>query len=140
MIYLDTSVLVGALTPDAATPRIQQWLSERPAGELVISGWVVTELASALSIKVRTGTLDLAQRAEVLSTWQRLQADHLHVSDVTQSHFEKAARFADQHDLQLRAGDALHLAIAASAGHRLATLDKRMAAAAPRLGVPVITP
>ena len=53
------------------------------------------------------------------------------------AHFEKAARFASHHALGLRAGDALHLAIAAGGGHTLVTLDVRMAEAASQLGIPV---
>jgi predicted nucleic acid-binding protein len=42
----------------------------------------------------------------------------------------------------LRAGEALHLAICANHGASLCTLDRRLAEAAPRVGVPVreVTP
>lgn len=137
MIYLDTSVIVAALTPERETARIQRWLAGQSAGSLFISGWSVAEVSSALAIKVRTRALSLDERASALAVWHQLQTDSLHVLPVAQTHFETAARFVDQVDLGLRAGDALHLAIVAGAGHRLATLDSRMAAAAPILGVPV---
>ena len=47
-----------------------------------------------------------------------------------------AARMTDQHALGLRAGDALHLAIAADHGATVQTLDRRIAEAAPTLGIP----
>jgi predicted nucleic acid-binding protein len=56
--------------------------------------------------------------------------------------FRAAARFADQSELNLRSGDALHLAICANHGALLCTLDRRLAESAPRVGVPVreVTP
>lgn len=138
MIYIDTSVIVAALTREGMTPRVQHWIEAQPEGELVISPWVVTEVSSALSVKVRTGALTIENRAEIMATWAELQSEIFVSVPVSGNHFDAAARFADQHDLGLRAGDGLHLAIASSAGHRLATLDKVMADAAPKLGVPVV--
>jgi predicted nucleic acid-binding protein len=55
---------------------------------------------------------------------------------VTGGQFRAAAKFADQHALGLRAGDALHLAIASEHGAMVHTLDQRLAKAGPALGVP----
>jgi len=46
-----------------------------------------------------------------------------------------AAAFVDQQKLGLRAGDALHLAVAASHGASVHTLDRRLAEAGPALGI-----
>ena len=46
-----------------------------------------------------------------------------------------AARFADQYELGLRAGDALHLAICVDHGATLCTLDRRLSGAGSALGV-----
>ena len=136
--YVDTSVIIAALTPEAATSKVQQWLGERLPGELAMSGWAITEVSSALAIKVRTGALTLENRADVLAAWHRLIDESFLMETVKARHFEMAAYFADRHDLGLRSGDALHLAIAADRGLPLATLDKRLAEAGPLLGTPTL--
>lgn len=57
------------------------------------------------------------------------------VAAVTRAHFQAAPRFADQFGLGLRAGDALHVAVATEMGATLCTLDKRLADAPVALGV-----
>ena len=140
MIYIDTSVIIAALTKEQSTPRVQDWLADQDADGLAISGWVVTEVSSVLALKVRAGDLNINQRAEILAAWQRMQIDNLHTVAILPIHFDLAARFIDQTELSLRAGDALHLAVASTSGYELATLDKVMAAAGPKLRVPVIVP
>jgi hypothetical protein len=58
----------------------------------------------------------------------------MQVAAVTEAHFKRAAQFASDHKLGLRAGDALHLAIASDQGAILCTLDKRLAGAGKALG------
>ena len=65
-------------------------------------------------------------------------AERLTLLPVPPPAFALAARFCDMNATGLRAGDALHLAVASLGGHALATLDKVMAEAAGAVGVMVV--
>ncbi len=135
ILYLDTSVLVAALTKEAESARIQTWLAEQVPGTLAISEWVTTEFSSALSIKLRTRQMQVTHRAGVLAMFARLRVESLSALPISGEQFRTAAHFADQYTLNLRAGDALHLAICGAHGATLCTLDRRLSDAGAELGV-----
>jgi predicted nucleic acid-binding protein len=133
--YLDTSVLVSALVQEVHSGRAQSWLGGQKSDELAISDWVISEFSSALSLKIRMKIISEEDRAASMAGFARLTKDFLTILPISSGHFRLAARFADRHELQLRAGDALHLAVAAQAGFSLCTFDRKLAAAGPPLGV-----
>jgi uncharacterized protein len=135
--YLDTSILVAALTIEAKTAEVQLWLSRQPVDDLAISEWVTAEFSAALSIKLRNRQIDPKHRAEALTSFARMSSDNFEILPVLSSHFRTAARSAENYELGLRAADALHMAIAVDYGATLCTLDKRLAKAASALGCAV---
>ena len=134
-LYLDTSLLVSALTTEREGARIETWIRSNSFDDIVVSDWVVTEFSAALSIKLRVRQVDPAQRATALSLFSEFCAERATVLPVTREHFRAAARFADRYDTGIRAGDALHLAIAFDNRATLCTLDRRLSDAGRTLGV-----
>jgi predicted nucleic acid-binding protein len=84
---------------------------------------------------LRTGEIESVHRADALAMLTRLSADSIAILPVSRLQFRTAARFADQYALDLRAGDALHLAICADHGATLCTLDRLLGEAGSALGV-----
>ena len=135
MSYLDTSVLVAALTREERTEEMQHWLVQQPPEELVVSDWTITEFSAALAMKVRMRQLDEAARADVLNVFTAIIAESMTVLSVTRADFSTAAHLANQYGLGLRAGDALHLGIASRTGQPVISLDRTLVKAALAAGI-----
>lgn len=133
-------MIVSSLADEPDSMRIRAWFADSADRAFHISEWSVTEFSSAVSLKRRVGTLSAEHHVNILRTWRQLRAFSLTMLPVMSRHFEAAARIADRHDLSIRAGDALHLAIARDDGLRLVTLDRTMTAACPALDIAVLVP
>ncbi len=137
MIYLDTSAAVPMFIREAASDSITDWLESRH-DTLITSDWILTEFASALSMKVRRA--ELAQK-HAKSAWEQFEAfanSGLRLIPVTRQAFTRAARLARDVRGALRAGDALHLAVAIEAGATsIATADGQLAKGASMHGLAV---
>ncbi len=143
MLYLDTSVLVPLFVPEPLSEPVRAWFDvQATAGAtLAISAWTLTEFASAMGIKVRDKGLKPEQAQTACALMRKLQLDSLRVFTPTRSAFERAAEYLAQHALGLRAGDALHLAIAQSENADcFYTLDRRLIGAAHKLKLRVESP
>ena len=137
MRYVDTSVLIAYLMPEPASAVAEQFMLS--TGEaLAISSWTETELLSALGIKLRTGKLDMAAAGDVIDTYSRLVAPNLMRLAIDETDHRQAIMLLEGWRTALRAGDGLHLAIAAAHGATVCTLDRGMAAAGKTLGIPMI--
>jgi predicted nucleic acid-binding protein len=129
VIYLDTSAFVKLIRGERETPALQAFLSDRPAGPLVSSALLVVETRRAILREAP----DQLTRADLLLT----RIDQV---EVTRSVLEAASRLPDP---ALRSLDAIHLATALQLGgdlEALVTYDSRLAAAAARQKLPVVTP
>ena len=129
MIYLDTSAAAKLIHPEAESPALAVFLTERIATPLVSSALLYPELVRAVS----RHRPDLAGRAVALV--QRIMTVPL-ATDIVMS----AATIGTPN---LRTLDALHLSTAATIGSELTafvTYAKRLADAATGIGLTVVAP
>ncbi len=133
MLYVDTSVLVALCTVEPKTADVLKWYAAC-TDELASATWCVTEFASALGIKQRTGQLTKAQAQAAWIQFERICANDLQLLPVEATTFHKAAMLTMDAAAGLRAGDALHLACAIEAkAQGIVTLDAVMAKNAKRI-------
>ena len=128
-IYLDASVLVAALTNEARTVEARSLINANARLDVGFSSWTLVEAISGLSKKVRTGELT-PDDFEAVSRKVRAFPNSHSRAPITEEHFLAAMALVARREIKLRAGDALHLAIAADFGLALATFDSDLEAAA----------
>lgn len=138
MIYLDTSVLGALFFREPSASAILGALETAGGEELSVSAWTLAEMASVAAIKERTGQIGAQERAAGLAAFDRFVSDSLKLVEVDPGDFRAAAVLLNAPALVLRAGDALHLAIARRLRAGLATLDQRQASSAGYYGIPVL--
>lgn len=125
---------------ETASEAIADFFKDLEADDLAISHWTRVEFASLLAREVRMDGLDAGAVREAGSRFEEMINDSFIVLLPTSDDFDRAREWLGHFDTGLRAGDALHLAIA---GNRSAdavySLDKRMIAAGKQLGLPTST-
>ena len=133
MVYVDTSVLVPLFLSEPNSVAVSAWYA-REKSQLVAAVWCIPEFASALGIKQRTGAIDAQQAQGAWERFNRMVAADLRLLSVEPASFHRAAERVRDAASALRAGDALHLACAETAGaEHMATLDDAMSRSARRL-------
>jgi predicted nucleic acid-binding protein len=127
MVYLDTSVLVALILNEPRSADVAKWYGSC-TDELVSSMWCVTEFASALGIKQRTGQITELEAQAAWLRFERLCTNDLGLIAVDPGTYHRAAVLTLDASSGLRAGDALHLAAAIGAKAKsMATLDTVLA-------------
>lgn len=138
MVYVDTSVLVALFTNEATAERIANWVAEETR-QLVSGDWCVTEFASALALKQRTSQITSRQGNAAWNVFGQFCEGHLRLLPLDRDVFSQAAHLARNSKSGLRAGDALHLALALRVkSAAFFTLDLRLAESAKLRKLPVI--
>ena len=138
MLYVDTSVLVALFTNEVKTADVVKWYATC-TDDLASAAWCVTEFASALGIKQRTGQLTEAQAQNAWVQFERMCANDLQLLPVEAVAFHKAALLSMDVKAALRAGDALHLACAVEGkAHGMVTLDAVLAKSAKHLKLTLV--
>jgi predicted nucleic acid-binding protein len=138
MIYLDTSVAVGIFVPELKSANILRWFGTC-TDTIVSADWIVTEFASALSIKVRRGSITAEDAEAAWTEFELFRRTGLRLAPVSRYTFAAAASLARDATSGLRSGDSLHLAMALEIGaSAIATEDDTLDANARKHGLTVI--
>jgi predicted nucleic acid-binding protein len=133
MVYVDTSVLVALYTKEIKSADVSRWYASC-TDELVSAVWCVSEFASALGIKQRTGQISANEGEAAWMQFERMCANDLQLLPIEQGTFHRAAVLTLDAASGLRAGDALHLAAALDNKVKsIATLDDVLAKNAKRM-------
>lgn len=140
MRYFDTSFLVPLLIAEPKTARVEQFFETLDEDEtLLFSHWGQLEFASVGSRLYRMGELSAKDAKTVIDEFNRLLIQSFRLHTPTATDFQKARDFIDDFQTKLRAGDALHLAIAANLGvTTIHTLDNGMLEAGNQLGLSIV--
>ncbi len=119
MFYLDTSVAVALLTPEKHTARAHQIIDQLMLAGIkgACSEWTRAEFRCAISAKFRADLILLQDLDEVAKSLDVLTAKKMISAPTLGSDVVRAGQIAiNQPSNPIRAGDALHLAIASRIG------------------------
>jgi predicted nucleic acid-binding protein len=137
LIYLDTSFLAPFYIQETTSTSVETILLNLPTPQIAISNWTTVEFASLLSRRVRMNQLTPELMTVVMQSFQNDVTQSYTVFTVTTADFVLATEFIQQWETGLRAGDALHLAIARNHNiENLLSLDRGLIDAAQRFGIP----
>jgi predicted nucleic acid-binding protein len=132
----DASTLVSLFVGDKFGERAEAYI-ETHAPTIFVSDFAAVEFASAINKLVRMEMLPASTAQGVFSDfdeWRRRAATQISLES---RDLVAADGFLRRLDLNLRTGDAIHIAIAARAKASLATFDQRMAQVASVLGLDI---
>ena len=138
MLYFDTSFLAPLVLPESTSDRIAAFVRRLPVEDLTVSHWTRVEFSSLIARDVRMSVLDAAAGARADARFEAMVDASFAVLLPNADDFGLAKRYLGKFNTGLRAGDALHLAIA---GNRQAeaiySLDKGPLMAGRLLDLPV---
>jgi len=139
MIYMDTSFLAPLVIAESSSDAVEQMVQAMKPGELLTGAWTRVELASLIARKVWMDELSATEARAVRGEFGQLLDETFTVLVPTAADFVTAAEYLGMLKTGFRAGDALHLAIAANCGaKKILSLDQGMIKAGKRLKLSVM--
>jgi predicted nucleic acid-binding protein len=131
MLYFDTSFMAPLILQEATSENIEAFFAKLPAGQLYVSHWTRVEFASLIAREVRMGGLVERDALLAIGQFDQLVTESFQVLAPNVADYEQAKGYLQHFATRLRAGDALHLAIASNnSAKTLYTLDEGLLNAA----------
>jgi len=137
--YLDTSVVIALLKPEALSDRADGFISEHPTG-VILSDFAAAEFASAVARWVRSREINMSEGHIALESFDSWVARSAQRVEIGPADVAAASALLRRLDLPLRKPDAIHIAIAQRLRATLVTFDRQMAASARAIGAAVAEP
>ncbi len=138
MLYFDTSFLAPLVLPETTSEAIAAFFEDLDSGQLAVSHWTRVEFSSLLARQVRMGGLDGQAAAQAEIRFEDMLSSAVSVILPMADDFSLAKQHLGKFETGLRAGDALHLAIARNHGaEKIFSLDKALIKAGNLLGLPM---
>jgi predicted nucleic acid-binding protein len=138
MIYFDTSFLAPLVLPEATSDAIAEYVRGLSADQFTVSHWTRVEFSSLIAREVRMGGLDAEAAAHADARFEAMVDESFAVVLPNADDFNLAKEYLGHYETGLRAGDALHLAIARNRrAEVIYSLDKTLLKAGKRLGLTV---
>lgn len=141
MHLIDSSAVAEIILHDADSDRTQRLLETLERDGLCLTLWTHVELASALSRKVREGSMSALAMERAKQTYRRDFVANATLLPIPGAAFQQAETWIAQYALGLRTGDAMQLAAARINDVRsFVTLDRKLRSIATTLGFKTPTP
>jgi uncharacterized protein len=136
--YFDTSFLAPLVKGEPTSGAITHFFNKAERLGPMTSHWTRAEFSSLIARDVRMKATDANTAARVESRFESLLSMSFNLLMPTLEDIELCKRYLQHYDSGLRAGDALHLAIARNnKAHAIYSLDDKMIRAGKLLGLPV---
>jgi predicted nucleic acid-binding protein len=138
VLYFDTSFLAPLVLPESTSDKIAAFARSLPVEELTVSHWTRVEFSSLIARDVRMSVLDAAAGARADARFEAMVDASFAVLLPNADDFGLAKRYLGKFNTGLRAGAALHLAIASNRqAEAFYSLDKGPLMAGRLLDLPV---
>jgi predicted nucleic acid-binding protein len=140
MNYFDTSFLIPLFLNEETSSRVDRFIRGQQPGDLAISQWTRVEFSAVIGRQVRLGKLTPEAALDVDHQFDAIAASSFLILVPNAGDLELSKQFLRRYDIGLRAGDALHLAIASNHSARaIYSLDRGLVKAGQLLGLPAAT-
>ena len=135
-VYFDASVLVALFADDFFSARLRKAMKGRQVMP-VVSDFAAAEFASVIARLVRTKELSAKEAREAFSSFDAWVENSAASVQSSPEDIKLAVDALRRLNMNLRAPDAIHIAVASRLGAELATFDTRMSDCAKILGVAI---